>query len=173
MYWPVRKEAGLQIIEAWFAEQFYASRRMRTKQVCLKISAWIAWSQTYRMIVTTVSPHLSSFVSTFKESVVIFYYKISETFANLRNQCCGSGMRDPVPYWPLDPGWVKNKIGSGMNNLDHISESLQPIFWVKILKFFDADPGSRSRDGKNSDPGWKKFGSGINIPDPRHCMKWT
>jgi hypothetical protein len=35
-----------------------------------------------------------------------------------------------------------------MNNLDHISESLETIFWVIILKFFDADPG------------WKKFGSG-------------
>jgi hypothetical protein len=38
-----------------------------------------------------------------------------------------------------------------MNNLDYISESLKPIFWVKILKFFDADPGSRMekfRSGK-------------------------
>jgi hypothetical protein len=32
--------------------------------------------------------------------------------------------------------------GSRMNNPDHISESLEIIFWVKILKFFDADPGS-------------------------------
>ncbi len=48
---------------------------------------------------------------------------------------------------------------SGMNRPYHISESLERIFWVKILKFFDADPGIR--DGKNSDPGWKKFGSGI------------
>jgi hypothetical protein len=37
--------------------------------------------------------------------------------------------------------------GSGMKNPDHISESLKTIFWVKILKFFDADLG------------WKKFGS--------------
>ncbi len=29
-----------------------------------------------------------------------------------------------------------------MNNLDHIAESLETIFWVKILKFFGADPGS-------------------------------
>ena len=29
-----------------------------------------------------------------------------------------------------------------MNNPDHISETLETIFWVKILKFFDADPGS-------------------------------
>ncbi len=31
--------------------------------------------------------------------------------------------------------------GSGKNNPDHISESLETIFWVKLLKFFDADPG--------------------------------
>ncbi len=29
-----------------------------------------------------------------------------------------------------------------MNNPDHISESLATTFWVKILKIFDADPGS-------------------------------
>ncbi len=28
-----------------------------------------------------------------------------------------------------------------MNDPDHISESLETIFWVKIPKFFDADPG--------------------------------
>ncbi len=34
-----------------------------------------------------------------------------------------------------------------MNNPNHISESLDTIFWVKILKFFDGDP----------DPGRKKI----------------
>jgi hypothetical protein len=33
----------------------------------------------------------------------------------------------------------------------------------KILKFFDADPGK-----KNSDPGWKQFGSGIKTQDSHH-----
>jgi hypothetical protein len=47
-----------------------------------------------------------------------------------------------------------------MNNPDHISESLETIFFVKILKFFNADPGSgmekfRIQDGK------------IRIWDPR------
>jgi hypothetical protein len=62
---------------------------------------------------------------------------------------------------------------SGMNNPDHISKSLETIFWVKILKIFDSDPASgsemekiRIRDGRNSDPG-----SGINIPDPQHCFE--
>jgi hypothetical protein len=36
-----------------------------------------------------------------------------------------------------------------MNNQDHISEGLEINFWVKILKFF------------NVDPGWKKFVTGI------------
>jgi hypothetical protein len=60
--------------------------------------------------------------------------------------------------------------GSGMNNPNHISaESIETIFWVKRLKFFDAEPGLkkfaiRIRDGKNSNPG-----PGINIPDPQHC----
>jgi hypothetical protein len=40
---------------------------------------------------------------------------------------------------------------SAMNNPDHISDSIETIFWVKILKFFDADPGSAME--KNSDPG--------------------
>jgi hypothetical protein len=40
-----------------------------------------------------------------------------------------------------------------MNNPDHISESLETFFGVKITKFFDVDPGSGIRDGKNSDPG--------------------
>jgi hypothetical protein len=63
----------------------------------------------------------------------------------------------------LDPGWVKNQdpgSGYGMNNADHIPESLETIFWFKILKFFDADKGS-----------WMEkiwIGSGINIPDPQH-----
>ncbi len=52
-----------------------------------------------------------------------------------------------------------------MNNPDHISESFEAIFWVKTLKFFDADPKFF-----DADPGWKKSdpGSGINIPDPQH-----
>jgi hypothetical protein len=50
----------------------------------------------------------------------------------------------------------KSGSGSGMNNPDHVSASLETIFWVKILKFFDLGSGIQ-------DPGWKKFGSGINI----------
>jgi hypothetical protein len=39
-----------------------------------------------------------------------------------------------------------------MNILDHISESVETIFWVKILKFYDAEAGIRDPGGKNSDP---------------------
>ncbi len=51
-----------------------------------------------------------------------------------------------TPGFGIRDGWVL------------ISESLETIFRVKILNFFDADPGSGMekipiRDGKNSEPG--------------------
>jgi hypothetical protein len=68
--------------------------------------------------------------------------------------CCGSGsVADPDPgsgaFLTPGSGTGKNS-GSGprMNNPDHIFESLENIFWVKILKFFDRS-------------GMEKFGSGI------------
>jgi hypothetical protein len=60
--------------------------------------------------------------------------------------------------------------GSGKNNPDHISKSLETIFRVKILKFFNADPRYLMAKIRMRDPGWKKFGSRINIPDPQHCL---
>jgi hypothetical protein len=51
-----------------------------------------------------------------------------------------------------------------MNIPDHISETLESIFWVTILKFFDADadPGILF----TLDPGWKQFRSGIRDKHP-------
>jgi hypothetical protein len=65
----------------------------------------------------------------------------------------------------------KSGSGSGMNNQDHISWSLENIFWVKIFKFFDVDPGSGIQD-ENFGFGMEKVGSGINIPDPQHCVQF-
>jgi hypothetical protein len=36
----------------------------------------------------------------------------------------------------------KSGFGSGINILDHFSESLETVFGSKILAFFDEDPGS-------------------------------
>jgi hypothetical protein len=55
-----------------------------------------------------------------------------------------------------------------MNNPDRIRELKKLFFGLKSLKFFDADPGSGIF--LTLDPGWKKFGSGINIPDPQHLF---
>jgi hypothetical protein len=64
----------------------------------------------------------------------------------------------------------KSASGSGIRDEQPRSYflELRHHFLVKILKFFDADPGWRQfgsgiGDGKKSDPG-----SGINIPDPQH-----
>jgi hypothetical protein len=58
-----------------------------------------------------------------------------------------------------------------MNIFDHISESLETIFWVKILKFFDAD-ASGPGNLLTLNPGWKNSdpGSGKTIPDPQHWL---
>ncbi len=79
----------------------------------------------------------------------------------------GCRIRDPGSGAFLTPGSGMGKnedpqpgSGSGMNIPDHISESLETIFGVKILKFFDADPDLGS--GNLFDPEWKKLGSGIN-----------
>jgi hypothetical protein len=57
-------------------------------------------------------------------------------------------IRDPGIFLTLDPG-----SGSGMNIPDHISESSETIFWVKILKFFDADADPGSGNFLTLDPG--------------------
>jgi hypothetical protein len=66
----------------------------------------------------------------------------------------GSGIRDEQP-------------GS------YFLELRNHFFGVKILKFFDGDPGSGMETVRIRDPGWKKVGSGINIPDPQHCLFLT
>jgi hypothetical protein len=64
------------------------------------------------------------------------HVKMLENFKTwLKIRCCGSGSRCLFDPCIRDPGF-----GSGMNISDHIFECLETIFWVKILKFFDADP---------------------------------
>jgi hypothetical protein len=80
-----------------------------------------------------------------------------------------SSVADPEFGAFLTPGSGMGKIsGSGMNIPDHISESLNNHFWVKIIIFFDADPGFGMEKIRIGDPG---CGSGINIPDPKHCLQ--
>jgi hypothetical protein len=67
----------------------------------------------------------------------------------------------------------KSRSGSGIRDdiPDHISESLETILGLKVLKFFDADPDSGS--------GIRNLflilnpGSVINIPDAQHCLEFT
>jgi hypothetical protein len=81
-------------------------------------------------------------------------------------QCCGSGDF----FDPLDPGWVNKKQDpdSGIKHPGSYIRELGNNFWVKIHYLNSL---MRIRDSGNfltRDPGWKKFGSGINIQDPQH-----
>ncbi len=95
-------------------------------------------------------------------------------------------IRDPGLGAFLTPGsgiraGRKSSSGSGIRDEQPGSYFLElryhffAFFGLKILEFFDEDPGSGIRDGDKSDPGsgirdGKKSdpGSGINIPDPQH-----
>jgi hypothetical protein len=65
-----------------------------------------------------------------------------------RKSASGSGIRDEQP-------------GS------YFLELRKHFFGFFGLKYLNSL--MRIRDGDSSDPGWKKVGSGINIPDPQHC----
>ncbi len=86
-----------------------------------------------------------------------------------------SNVADPAPGTGafLTPGSGMGKKSGSMNKPDHISESLETILWVKILKFFDAGPGSgmekiRIRDGKIRirDPGLTSRIRKTSVADP-------
>ncbi len=95
---------------------------------------------------------------------------------------CGSGSRDPVLFRHLDPessafltpgSKIRDgkKSGSGIQD-EHtrsnlFSESLVTFLGLKILKNLDADPGTEICFTLDPECGTEKFGSGINIPDPR------
>ncbi len=71
-------------------------------------------------------------------------------------------------YWPLDPGsrdGLKIRIRIQDEQPGSCFQELRQFFFGLNTEILWC--GSRIRDGKNSDPGWKKFGSGINIPDPQ------
>jgi hypothetical protein len=74
----------------------------------------------------------------------------------------------------FDPGIRDEQPGSYFLELRN---HLFLLFGVKIPKFFE-DPGSGMETVRIRDPGWKKVGSGINIPDPQHWLNassvtWT
>jgi hypothetical protein len=93
---------------------------------------------------------IKTFRINLKEAVLLLFSSKRVSYGYMQYCGSGSGIRCLFDPWIRDPGWVKKSgSGSGMNNLDHISESLEHFLGVKILKFFDADAGS-----------------GINILDP-------
>jgi hypothetical protein len=88
----------------------------------------------------------------FKAMAATFLPKIIDT--KVCGRCCGSGIRCLIDPWIRNPEWVKKSgSGSGMNNPDLMSESLEKVFSsVKILKFFDADPVSGMEKIRIRDP---------------------
>jgi hypothetical protein len=64
---------------------------------------------------------------------------------------------------------TKSASGSGIRHEQpgsYFLELRNHFFGVKILKFFDADPGSGMETVRVRDSGWKKVGSGIQDKHP-------
>ncbi len=114
----------------------------------------IKYTTTIFRGLSTITNYYNAVLHRLYENFVMYFLSVTVNFVEvtLYYRCCGSGsgIRCLFDHWIRDPG---------MNNPDHISESLETIVWgVKIIKFFDADPGSGMEkiwigDGKNSDPG--------------------
>jgi hypothetical protein len=62
--------------------------------------------------------------------------------------------------------------GSGMNILDHISESLETIFWFKIIKLFDADPDPGSENLVDPGSGMEKIRIREKHPGSATLLTW-
>ncbi len=87
----------------------------------------------------------------------VFHFPLQEFQVNLYAfpQCCGSGIRCLFDPWNRDPRWVKIRVRIRDEQPGSYFRDLETIFWVKILKFFDADPGSGMGKIWIRDPGWK------------------
>jgi hypothetical protein len=75
-------------------------------------------------------------------------------------------IRDSLHFWPRDPEWVKIPDRIRDEQPGSYFRELKKFLGLKCLNYL-----MRIRDGNNSDPGWKKFGSGINILDPQHWRR--
>ena len=88
---------------------------------------------------------------------------IRVSYPTTTKQCFGSGIWDWVAF--LTPGSGMGESlhpdpGSGVNNPDHIFQSLETIFQLFLgLKYLNSLMRIR-------DPGWRQFGSGIRDKHP-------
>jgi hypothetical protein len=71
-----------------------------------------------------------------------------------------SSVADPGSGAFLNP-WIRDE-----HFRFHFRELRNNFLVSKILKFFDADPDPGSEIFLTLDPGWRKFGIRINLPDP-------
>ncbi len=93
------------------------------------------------------SPSALSSCSTSTASMPLNLERVPRYFPSNRLfciQCCGSGSRKSVLFWPLDPGIRDGKKKSRPGSRDkHPGSYFKRIsckfFGLKILKFFDAD----------------------------------
>ncbi len=81
------------------------------------------------------------------------------------------GVEDPDPGGENSGSCIRDP-GSATNIPDHISKCLVAKSWIKMLKFFVADPaGSAIFLTQDPGSGMENFGSRINIPDSQPYLQ--
>ncbi len=126
-----------------------------------------------RVNMAIFSSDVTQWASSTRESTVSLWRLMKRCWTRARHQRWDSlfpavlRIRDPVPFWSPGSGMCKiPRSGSGMNILDHISESWETSFWLKylnsLLRMRIQDPGIFLA----RDPEWEKFGSVIRDIHP-------
>ncbi len=119
------------------------------------ICFWASWIRVLPYLNRSVSGLLFEFLSLKSDVNAVFQIRIPRFRIRIQHfrQFCGSGSGIRCFLNPVSGMGIKSGSGSSINNQDHISESLETNFWVKILKFFIADPGSGMENLWILDPG--------------------
>jgi hypothetical protein len=128
----IRKRIGLVLMPIWIFIRIWDGTNMKTW-----IRIRIKWCRSTTLLIGDFGYGLSlcsgsgSARVSVRRSALICLSPVSELYWKMYHDQIQNlktvlriRIRDPVPFRPRDPGWVKSKDtdpGSGMNNPEHIS----------------------------------------------------
>jgi hypothetical protein len=133
----------------------------------------LALEASVKLVEWNTNPTRNAHLKHQEKSVISDFKKLflsSMVICSVADPDPGSGIRCLFNPWIRDPGWEKVSIRirdeqPGSYFLE-LRNQFFCFFGVKILKFFDEDPGSAMETVRIRDPVWKKVGSGIRDKSP-------
>ncbi len=159
----------------WWRQQARTSRRPTTpwtRGSCVAVTLW-AWWATQGAPRRASSP---SYPGSWSSSPPAYTCCRTYTSASRSDTGLWIRIRDPVPFWPRDPGWEKNQDPdpeSVPRDEHHGSYFRELRNTFLCLKYLNSFMRIRIRESFYPGSGMEKFGSGINIPATlaRHSLQ--